>query len=407
MELNEENGRTNVVKIADLVAAASEQNFEKLQYLFDIITETESPKQKVGLCRYLFRRISYDNYTILVRLILMKVQKNKIKAVFMQQEDEVIRALKTKVNYQEIAKEMQKNDTLGILGVMLDAIDFIDLENIITLMPFPKLLLALGTKKFAQIYIHDYLGESPEELLSFLKINAKILPLDLIYNQYVEIITKYLDLRQEAVQNLIDFSKQNLKEKKSSLSLKNIIKLTLGLKNEEFQIVDKIVQQGTIYAYKIIPMKHYAQLNTDREKVLQPFKELLEKRIPAKHVIYIYMNTNLREDVQLNVLMEEMLSIGYSEAEVLNAVRDYWLVGRIKHVTEDGVVRVSADSISVSRLMAFNVNLIHISGKNGEWLLPKEGNTIYYKIRNYLSGGMFYIHYPCEKIEYVSKYEIN
>ena len=85
----------------------------------------------------------------------------------------------------------------------------------------------------------------------------------------------------------------------------------------------------------------------------------------------------------------------------------YWIVGRIKHVTEDGIVRVSADSLSVSRLMVFNSNLIHISGKDGGWVLPKRGDTIYYKIRNYLNGGKFYIHYPCEKIEYVLKEENN
>ena len=73
---------------------------------------------------------------------------------------------------------------------------------------------------------------------------------------------------------------------------------------------------------------------------------------------------------------------------------------KIRAVTE-GVNM--ADSISASRLMIFNANMIHISGENGEWISPEKGQKIYYKIKNYLSGGKFYIHYPCEKIEYIAR----
>ena len=391
------------VKISDIINAAKENNFENMQLMFDIMTEKESEKQKVGLCRHLFCRIPYDNYTILVRLILKKIPKRKIKSVFIQQEDEVIRALQTKVDYQEVAQELKNINELDRLGIMLDAIDLTEIDELITIMPLPELLLALSTKRFAQRYISEYLGESPDDMLSFLKGNSNVLPIDFAYNMYVDIIVKYPYMREEAAKRLIDFSKQNIDEKKKTLSYKEIIKLVLELQDEQFPIVDNIVQLGTKYAYDSMPMKRYAQADTDTEKTLQPFRELLDKKIPAKHIIYVYMNTRLRESVLLNALMEEMLSTGYSETEVVNAVRDYWIAGRIKHVTEDGIVRVSADSISASRLMVFNANMIHISGENGEWITPEKGQKIYYKIRNYLSGGKFYIHYPCEKIEYISK----
>ena len=339
------------VKISDIINAARENNFENMQLIFDIMTEKESEKQKIGLCRYLFCRIPYDNYTILVRLILKKIPKRKIKSVFIQQEDEVVRALQTKVDYQEVAQELKNKNELDKLGTMLDAIDLTEIDELITIMPLPELLLALSTKRFAQRYISEYLGESPDDMLSFLRVNSKVLPLDLAYNMYVDIIVKYPYMREETSKRLIAFSKQNIEEKKKTLSNKEIIKLILGLQDEQFQIVDNIVQLGTKYAYDSRPMKHYAQADTDTDKSLQPFREMLDKKIPAKHVIYVYMNTKLRESVLLNALMEEMLLTGYSETEVVNAVRDYWIAGRIKHVTEDGIVRVSADSISASRMI--------------------------------------------------------
>lgn len=391
------------VKISDIINAARENNFENMQLIFDIMTEKESEKQKIGLCRHLFYRIPYDNYTILVRLILNKIPKRKIKSVFIQQEDEVVRALQTKVDYQEVAQELKNKNELDKLGTMFDAIDLTEIDELITIMPLPELLLALSTKRFAQRYISEYLGESPDDMLSFLKVNSTVLPLDFARNMYVDIIVKYPNMREEAAKRLIDFSKQNIDEKKKTLSFKEIIKLVLELQDEQFSIVDNIVQLGTKYAYNSLPMKRYAQADTDTEKSLQPFRKLLDKKIPAKHIIYVYMNTKLRESVLLNALIEEMLLTGYSETEVVNAVRDYWIAGRIKHVTENGIVRVSADSISASRLMVFNANMIHISGENGEWITPEKGQKIYYKIRNYLSGGKFYIHYPCEKIEYISR----
>lgn len=391
------------VKISDIINAARENNFENMQLIFDIMTEKESEKQKIGLCRHLFCRIPYDNYTILVRLILNKIPKRKIKSVFIQQEDEVVRALQTKVDYQEVAQELKNKNELDKLGTMFDAIDLTEIDELITIMPLPELLLALSTKRFAQRYISEYLGESPDDMLSFLKVNSTVLPLDFARNMYVDIIVKYPNMREEAAKRLIDFSKQNIDEKKKTLSFKEIIKLVLELQDEQFSIVDNIVQLGTKYAYNSLPMKRYAQADTDTEKSLQPFRKLLDKKIPAKHIIYVYMNTKLRESVLLNALIEEMLLTGYSETEVVNAVRDYWIAGRIKHVTENGIVRVSADSISASRLMVFNANMIHISGENGEWITPEKGQKIYYKIRNYLSGGKFYIHYPCEKIEYISR----
>lgn len=396
--------RDSDVKISDIINAARENNFENMQLIFDIMTEKESEKQKIGLCRHLFCRIPYDNYTILIRMILKKIPKSKIKSIFIQQEDEVVSALQTNVNYQEVAQELKNKNELNKLGAMLEAIDLIEIDKIITIMPLPELLLALGTKRFVQRYINEYLGESPDDVLSFLKVNSKFLPLDLAYNMYVDIIVKYPYMREEATKRLIDFSKQNIEEKKKTLSHKDIIKLILGLQDEQFQIVDNIVQSGTKYAYDSMPpMKRYAQIDTNTEKSLQPFRELLNKKIPAKYVIYVYMNTKLRGRVLLNALIEEMLLTGYSEAEVVNAVRDYWIAGRIKYVTEDGIVRVSADSISASRLMIFNANMIHISGENGEWISPEKGQKIYYKIKNYLSGGKFYIHYPCEKIEYIAR----
>lgn len=100
------------VKISDIRNAARENNFENMQLMFDIMTEKESGKQKIGLCRHLFCRIPYDNYTILVRLILKKIPKKKIKSVFIQQEDEVVRALQTKVDYQEVAQELKSKNEL-------------------------------------------------------------------------------------------------------------------------------------------------------------------------------------------------------------------------------------------------------------------------------------------------------
>lgn len=287
----EENSTDNIVKVSDVVKAVADQDFEKVQYLFDVMTEKESEKQKIGLCRHLFCRIPYDNYTILVKLILTKINKSRIKTVFVNLAEEVLEALKTKVDYQEIAIEMKNNDLLGSLGIMLDTIHVFDIEDVITIMPLPELLLELGTKKFVEMYINDYLEDSSEEMLSFLKVNEKRLPVELAYNLYTEIIIKSHNLREEAVERLLVFSSQNLSEQKSTLSYVNIIRLTLELKNEEFQLVNKIIQQGTKDVYNVTPMKHYPQITTDKKQELLPFKELLDKRIPASYVICIYMCT--------------------------------------------------------------------------------------------------------------------
>ena len=43
----EENSTDNIVKVSDVVKAVADQDFEKVQYLFDVMTEKESEKQKI------------------------------------------------------------------------------------------------------------------------------------------------------------------------------------------------------------------------------------------------------------------------------------------------------------------------------------------------------------------------
>lgn len=179
---------------------------------------------------------------------------------------------------------------------------------------------------------------------------------------------------------------------------KDIVEIAIALPEEEEDVLKTIVENCTSSYYKLEASKRYAQSNPS-EKTLEPLRRLISERVSPDRIVYIYMNTSMKSVVNLDFFIQEMGINGYDINQVLNTLKNYWFLGTIKYVQDDGLVRVAANSASNSRLMVFRSDRIFINGENG-WEDPREGMTIYYKLNDYLDGGLFYIHYPCTDISY-------
>ena len=105
--------------------------------------------------------------------------------------------------------------------------------------------------------------------------------------------------------------------------------------------------------------------------------------------------------MQINIdrLIAELVAQGHNEQAILACLKDYWILGKIKYVQEDGLVRVAAESISNSRLMVFWADRMRINGENG-FVNPKVGQRVYFKLQDYKEGGQFSIHYLCTDTAY-------
>lgn len=259
-------------------------------------------------------------------------------------------------------------------------------------------LLSMNTANSIRTYFSKYLGNDPQKIYLFMKEHYE-LPSKLFMNICVVGIVSKNNLSEQFKELLVDFIDsfaQNGKMK--SISLDEVVMLASFYSETEEDEFKDMIEKCTNSTYKLVANKHYAQVDPT-PKQLEIIQIMLENAIPLSRMVYIYMNSKMRGEINVDRFIAELGKGGYSPNEVMSYLKDYWILGKVKYVQDDGLVRVAPASISNSRLMVFNTNRIYINGENG-WENPKEGMTIYFKLQDFMEGGMFYIHYPCTDIAY-------
>lgn len=216
---------------------------------------------------------------------------------------------------------------------------------------------------------------------------------------FIENTNRGNNLNEDDINKIILQARQKMKEKHKSLKAAEIVAITRRLEYSDFYLVKKVIREGTNRSYRAKPMKHHACVSPGRRNSIGPLKKLLRECHPVKHIIYIYMNTGLRERVFINDLIDEMILSGYNKSEILNAIGEYWILGKIQQITDEGLVLVLPISISSTKPMAFNSNSIHIKNKEGGCVSPQVDRVIYCKIQQDFDGEYFYIHNLYEKNE--------
>lgn len=259
-------------------------------------------------------------------------------------------------------------------------------------------LLRANTANSIRTYFSKYLDNDPEKVYTYMK-NHFELPSKLFMNICVEGIVYKNELSSQYKELLFRYIENSVENGKvKSISINEVVMLAAFYSEAEEDAFKDMVEKCTTGSYKLVANKHYAQAEPT-PKQLEIIQTMLEKKVSLSRMVYIYMNSKLRGEINVDRFIAELGEGGYSVNEVMNYLKDYWILGKIKYVQEDGLVRVAPTSISNSRLMVFNANRVYINGENG-WEDPKEGMTLYFKIQDFIEGGMFYIHYPCTDIVY-------
>lgn len=259
-------------------------------------------------------------------------------------------------------------------------------------------LLLANTANSIRTYFRKFLNNDSEKIYSYMKEHYE-LPSKLFMNICVVGIVSKNDLSELYKELLLDYISESVqKGKTKSISVEKVVMLAAYYPEADEDAFKDMVERCTTSTYQLVANKHYAQAEPT-PKQLELIHSMLEKSVSLSRMVYVYMNSKMRGEINVDRFITELVEGGYQADAVMNYLKDYWILGKVKYVQDDGLVRVAPTSISNSRLMVFNTNRVYVNGENG-WEDPQEGMTIYFKLQDYIEGGMFYIHYPCTDIAY-------
>ena len=177
-----------------------------------------------------------------------------------------------------------------------------------------------------------------------------------------------------------------------------LLQLAISSKAEDWEIVEDIVRKCSSRFFSDERIKSYPR-EVLPPKIIKALEQLVDSHLSLSQKIFMYMNTSLREEAQMDKFLSMLKDRqGISIDQSLSELRSYWMVGIIKYVTEDGFVRVVPQNMTSSRLICFWSSDIHITGEDGTWVEPKEGERIYFLLRRFDDEKSFFtLHYPCIK----------
>lgn len=358
--------------------------------------------RNIWLFRYLLKKTNPCNYTLLLLLILCNVRRNKVCAVFINQDESIVSNIWDYVDFSMLLSELNLKHKANGLGAMLGALQCeIDYDVLFPEIARKDVLIMLGTRTTLNQYIEEFIGDDGDTLIQFLEEHMLNFPPKAMAEKLVNIICFGPGSREKVFELLMELYDYNHMQILGGISINHIIDLLTYVPNRDIDIVREIVKKCTKAAYQPLPLKRRMYVRNE-EKLMQNMQyvdQLVENHVSEDRIIFLYMNTIMKNHIELDYLIEYLTDKGCDRYRIIDAVRDYWLVGRIKHVQDDGCVRVATKSITTSRLMVFDSKRIHITGVDKEMVEPKKGEMIYYKVIDYLDGGLFKIHYPCESIE--------
>ncbi|MCR5586759.1 MAG: hypothetical protein K6F77_04425 [Lachnospiraceae bacterium] len=344
----------------------------------------------------LFKIVEKSSRAYVILLMLSVCKKHMFKAAFTELSEVYVDKEVERKLFDIILKD-GKYEAVETLSPDYD-VDIYEEELIRNGISKDQLLLRINSKKSIIHYVESYIGNNADKLFVFLKENKQ-----LECRTYIKLCMegiKMSSFRTMDFINLLDTCYRENKINNICMSSKETIELAILMPSSEERLFRNMVEQYGRNIYKLEISKRYPQ-----SEIPQNYANLISNMVDAQmsteRFIFVFMNSKLRSNVNLDYLIMFMENSGYRLEKIMDELRDYWFVGRVMHIQENGRVRIAPGSVGNSRLMTFNYNRIHVNGKDG-WEKPVEGSTLYYRIRDYKEGGLFTIHYPCTDISYIN-----
>ena len=365
--------------------------------LYQAFSADMNMRDQALLFRKLFAIADEEAYTNLMYFVFAVYPGWQVRQIIKYLDEELIEKYKTVVDIKKLAQHMVTSKQYEKLGMLVSEWKVeVDYDNWFEGIGKDEILLEINSADSVLRYIEECVGEEDSEILDFLKGNMQI-PHKVFASVCVQRIHENTAVAEEYLRLLCDyFQKLRAENKTASLSTDDIAEIAIALPESEEDMLKNVIEKCTNSGYKLEKNRRYAQAEPT-DKMVEPLRKMIQAQKSAQRIVYVYMNSKLRANINVDYMITEMLNAGYPEYEILNPLKDYWVVGTIKYVQEDDLVRLASGSVSNSRLMVFRADQIHI---NGEWEDPKEGMTIYFKLKDFMEGGLFYVHYPCTDIAF-------
>ncbi len=384
-------------EIGELVEHLRKGNMKDAKALYEQISDEWNEKQRISFFAHLFTRVNqHDKVLQLMGLVLSSLE---IKFIYNGLSVDQVDSIKKKVYGKKLQELLQAVYESGNIEGFASLVGCMDVWNKIEFVPDENrrnLYLMANSRDAGRMWVDSI---SDVEMTAFADIMRTHLDLmkPMIAFDICAYAWKNTKISREQIVSVIEeFSKKNAKGKQEYSCPFDVLLSLACESDEEWNMVKNLVKKCSTRAFSFNKIKRYPQEELP-EKVVSYMERLADSSLSLEQKIFMYMNTTLREDAQIDrffVILKERT--GVSIEDCLSEMRKYWLVGKIKYVTEDGFVRIVPHNITATRLVCFWSSNIHISGKDGVWVEPKVGDQIYFLLRRYDEEKNFFtVHYPC------------
>lgn len=386
--------------VGEIVDSLRKDNIEEAKTLYDDISFDWSGKNRVGFFIHLFTRV--NQYEYIYKLMGNVLSAEEIKRVYRGLEEDIRVLVKQRFNPEITAKLVsylhEKEKEESIIAIL----DSVKVWNYITDIPGidrREFLLKSTSKSAGEEWLRGFSNEDLKHFDTLMESRLDSLKPTVAFNICV-IAWQNGDVDKLQISKVIEmYSKKNAKGTMLySCPRETLMQFAISSKPDEWDLVEYIVRRCSSRFFSDERIKSYPQKELS-PKVTKALEQLVDSQLTLSQKIFMYMNTSLREEAQMDkflIMLKDRKGITIDQA--LSELRSYWMVGIIKYVTEDGFVRVAPQNITSSRLICFWSSDIHITGEDGTWVEPKEGEKIYFLLRRFDDEKNFFtLHYPCIK----------
>ena len=386
-------------QVKDFLEAVKTDDLKQAFSLYQSFSADLNMRDQALLFRKILPIADEGAYTNLMFFVFAVYPGWQVRQIIRYLDKDLVEKYKATVDIRRLAQDLVKSSQYEKLGMLVSEWNVeVDYEKWFEGIDKGEILLEMNSVDSVFRYIDECLGEDDSEIMKFLRENMQI-PHNVFARVCIQRAKKNISLSKEYLLLLCDyFQTLQADNKTASLSTDNIAEIAIILPESEEDMLKSVIEKCTNGGYKLEKNRRYAQAEPT-DKTVEPLRKMIRANKSAQRIVFVYMNSKLRANINVDYMITEMLNAGYPQYEVLDLLKDYWIIGTIKYVQEDDLVRLASGSVSNSRLMVFRSDKIHINGEYG-WEEPKEGMTIYFKLQDYIEGGLFYVHYPCTDIAY-------
>ena len=379
------------------IEAIDSENTALSMSCYEELTKEMNRHVEAVYFREMIAYVSPEYHTKLIRFLMAIYPEWQLRQIVGHLDSDTINVLKKTTDFKTIVEDLVAAEELNKFDLLMSEWNLeVDYKNWFNDISKDEILLKLNSVSSVEKYIEECLGGVPEKVIAFLREHTEV-PTKLVVKQCLKGILIRDSFSKEYERLLCEYGLIRNEEGKSlGISVSDVVEIAIAIPEAEEDTLKEIMEKCTNNTYRLKVNKHYAQQDPS-PKTLELVTKMISSKLSLSRIIYVYMNTKLRAEINVDRFISELVDAGYAVEEVMNYLKDYWILGRVKYVQEDGLVRVVSESLSNSRLMVFNSQFIHVNGEDG-WQSPKEGMVIYFKLKEFKEGGLFYIHYPCTDI---------